>query len=251
MQLLLLTLSRARLCCFLFIFALVSAQVQVITNADADLFQDVESDLETLTTQSNIDRIKNIDNIIDGQKSVSSSTPEFAERQQNNNVLPPIFVMNLDRSPERWSKASKAMEKAGLQVNRLPAVDGRVMSRQELLKHSTRLALFFQPKGVIGCYLSHRKFWQMVVDQNMEYAVIMEDDIQLVDNFKEKFIAYLQEVNNINEMKKFDIILLGAIGRAHPEGKDHILTKMWGSYVGTLRRTNIYWLKLYMYVYLY
>ena len=48
------------------------------------------------------------------------------------------------------------------------------------------MALFLQPRGVIGCYLSHRRFWQMVVDRKMDYAVILEDDVKLVDGFKEK-----------------------------------------------------------------
>ena len=94
------------------------------------------------------------------------------------------------------------MAKHGLVVNRMPAVDGRALSRDELLQESTKIAAYLQPRGnihslfthsytthslfthslthssiivgVIGCYLSHKRFWQMVVDNKYESAIVFE-----------------------------------------------------------------------------
>ena len=85
------------------------------------------------------------------------------------------------------------MAKHGLVVNRMPAVDGRALSREELSKESTKMATYLQPRGttlpplihsfnsyllsntgVIGCYLSHKRFWQMVVDKKYESAIVFE-----------------------------------------------------------------------------
>jgi GR25 family glycosyltransferase involved in LPS biosynthesis len=86
------------------------------------------------------------------------------------------------------------MQQAELQVNRLPAVDGRALTSAELKRYSTRLATFFQPRGVIGCYLSHIKFWKMVVEYNYSHAIVFEDDVHLADNFKERMVTHLQNL---------------------------------------------------------
>lgn len=145
--------------------------------------------------------------------------------------FPPIYVMNLARSVDRWIYAEKQMKGEGLVVERLDAVDGRALSREQLLNQSTRMAMILQPRGVIGCYLSHRKFWQLVVDLNLESAIIFEDDVQLVPGFKGKLQEHLKAFGD----EKYDVVLLGAIGRVHPEGKDGVGTRMFSAYIGGTR----------------
>jgi len=145
--------------------------------------------------------------------------------------FPPIFVMNLRRSTERWTSAKKQMDDAGLQVNRFDAIDGRALSRAELQKVSTRMAMFLQPRGVLGCYLSHRAFWQMVVDRNYASAIIFEDDVRLVPDFKDRFAEHLTLLGN----ETYDVVMLGAIGRVHPGGKDHLGTRIFAAYIGGSR----------------
>ena len=49
-------------------------------------------------------------------------------------------------------------------------------------------------KGQIGCYLSHRKAWQAIVDQKLDYAIIFEDDFNLDTSIH----AAIQNINNLN-----------------------------------------------------
>ena len=152
--------------------------------------------------------------------------------------FPPMFVLNLDRAPNRWKYMETVLEHQGLQAERLPAVDGKNLTDAEMRTHSTKLAAFLQPRGVIGCYLSHKKFWQMVVDRNLDSAIIFEDDVRLIDNFKGRLQDFLQRL--IAEgSKPYDVLLLGAIGRVHPEGKDNIGSRFFSSYIGGKRRLEM------------
>lgn len=168
-----------------------------------------------------------------GPSNASSSLQRLETVLSTQQELPPMFVLNLDRSKARWEVAHNQMQAAGLSVERLPAVDGRALARDELLKESTRLATFLQPRGVIGCYLSHKKFWQLVVDRGYSRAIIFEDDVRLVDDFKQKLVKNLDALAQTNE--QFDVIMLGAIGRVHPEGKDGIGVRIFTAYMGGTR----------------
>lgn len=157
--------------------------------------------------------------------------PETTVNTTNEETLPPIFVLNLDRSKTRWKNTMEQMDQAGLKVNRLPAVDGRAVSKEILYNETTAIARLLQPRGVLGCYMSHRKFWQLVVDRKYESAIVFEDDIVLVDDFKKKLLENMRSI----EGEEFDVLLLGAIGRVHPEGKDNFGTLFFSSYMGGSR----------------
>ena len=84
--------------------------------------------------------------------------------------------------------------------------------------------------GVIGCFLSHRKFWQRVVDLNLHSAIVFEDDIQLVEDFKTKLILNMQRLRQDNIT--YDVLLLGAIGKVNYFGKDGIGPRLFSGYIG-------------------
>ena len=130
--------------------------------------------------------------------------------------LPPIFVLNLDRAPDRWLEAQSELGRFNLSIQRFSAVDGRKLTARELHANVTRLAQAILPKGVVGCFLSHRKFWQHVVDNNLSQAIIMEDDVLLVPNFNERLAVAIHDFNNLqspNSTDDLDVMLLGAIGK--------------------------------------
>lgn len=198
----------------------------------------MELDAATLqyTEQAEIDHY-NVKSTVDSVTNESTTTSSNSSEEVLNitssihNNIPPIFVLNLDRSLSRWKDAMEEMKSAGLSVNRLSAVDGRKLTTEELRIESTRFATFLQPRGVIGCYLSHKKFWQIVVDNGYESAIVFEDDVHLVKGFRDALSTNLhqlaQEPNNT-----YDVILLGAIGRVRPDGKDGISTKLFSLYMG-------------------
>lgn len=41
--------------------------------------------------------------------------------------------------------------------------------------------------GAVGCYLSHVGIWQKILDNNLDAAIVFEDDVDFRSNFKEDF----------------------------------------------------------------
>ena len=142
---------------------------------------------------------------VDGGIAVIGDSNVESTNTTDQPLIPPMFVMNLKRSIDRWEHAQKQMAGEGLDVVRFDAIDGRALSNEELRNKSTRIAMYLQPRGVIGCYLSHRKFWQMVVDEGYESAIIFEDDVKLVPDFKEKLRSHLELFKD----EIYDVVLLG------------------------------------------
>ena len=51
-------------------------------------------------------------------------------------------------------------------------------------------------KGEIGCSLSHWNVWKIILEKQLEYALIIEDDAEFTEQFSEKIKlipAYLEE----------------------------------------------------------
>ena len=128
--------------------------------------------------------------------------------------MPPIHVINLRRSEDRWNKIRGQLDSLNLQAHRLEAVEGRALSKTQLLACSSPLTVAWTTPGMIGCFVSHQRFWQAVLDDtDCDCAIVLEDDVQLEPKFQETVIMALQMLP-----KDWDVCLLGALGCAHPDG---------------------------------
>ncbi len=99
----------------------------------------------------------------------------------------PIFVINLANSTERWSNTQNRFAEYGIEVQRLDAVYGAALNDAE--RNSVYSSLINQRQyhrplsnGEIGCYASHRKSWQAIIESGHEYGIVVEDDITLSSN---------------------------------------------------------------------
>lgn len=124
---------------------------------------------------------------------------------------PLVLVVNLDRSPARWESAKVEFAREDLKVERFPGTDGKAMTHEQLREVATWSARWFCTKGMVGCFMSHRRIWQKVVDDDLPAVVVLEDDVRLVDNFK----ARLGELMS-NLPEDWEVCLLGAIGCVNP-----------------------------------
>ena len=122
-----------------------------------------------------------------------------------DNHLLPIFILNLDTSPERYEAITKELLELNLEGIRISGVDGSKLSEQEQQIYSPELNhKFFRhdlSSGEIGCYLGHRKIWQHMVNENIERAIILEDDVIFHTHFPDVIKAFAA-LNDI-EMVKF------------------------------------------------
>lgn len=93
-----------------------------------------------------------------------------------------VYLINLDRSKERYQYVRKFIDGLGMEVNRISAVDGKTL-KNEYIKQVLDVNKYEQylgsaPKlGTIGCSLSHIKTWETFLNSNFEFALIFEDDI--------------------------------------------------------------------------
>lgn len=163
----------------------------------------------------------------------------ISNENSNENVainLDKIFVVNLARSTERLEKSSKQLEKINLQFERYQAVDGyeliiqgpnnnefkgnEIKKNKEIFEENKlykvncpsfpiyyngykRQTFNFFTAGELGCYCSHLEIFKYISDNNINNALILEDDFIIDQNFKTKL------ANVINNLpKKWDIIFL-------------------------------------------
>ncbi|CAL1164740.1 unnamed protein product [Cladocopium goreaui] len=67
-------------------------------------------------------------------------------------------------------------------------------------------------KGMIGCFLSHRRIWQKMVSEKLPAVVVLEDDVRLVEGFSDKLLKLMDELP-----ADWEVCLLGAIGNINPD----------------------------------
>lgn len=91
-----------------------------------------------------------------------------------------IFLINLARSKDRLACCRAEFNKAGLGFERIEAVEGADLTQEQIEKyyHWSKSDYYKElSRGEIACYLSHRKVWQKILDEQLDFAVIFEDDI--------------------------------------------------------------------------
>ena len=161
-------------------------------------------------------------------------------------TLDKIYVMNLDRSPERYKAIQKKLNNMSFPVSydRFSAIDGRkisftnkltgeVLLGQEILDKKIWLKGDFDARcegtndpadlvlitnlneiafnSRVGCTCSHKKIWQDMVEKDYQNALIIEDDI--------KFMPYFNILLNLsmkNSPKDYELLFLNykAYGKA-------------------------------------
>lgn len=101
----------------------------------------------------------------------------------------PIFVINLERNKERRDFALQRLANLGLGAEAFPAVDGKTLKLEELEKTGIYNDVVSHEKfsrslsmGEIGCTWSHLKLYQKMLDEDIDLALILEDDAMLVDD---------------------------------------------------------------------
>lgn len=120
----------------------------------------------------------------------------------------PIFVINLPQSINRYDYMSDILEAKGLKYSFIEAVNGRAMSDDDVAEVCDQIKakkVFGRELllGEIGCALSHKKIYQKIVDENIPYAVILEDDAIVKSDFKRVVSLVIEK--NIS----YDVVLLG------------------------------------------
>lgn len=117
----------------------------------------------------------------------------------------PIYIINLDRSVDRWNKIKNSFEQQNIYINRFPAVEGKNLNLNELVKNKLITKdlilnqkrpikrILYASNGAIGCALSHKSVWDLCIKLNKP-IMVFEDDITLKPDFMFNLKKYIQYV---------------------------------------------------------
>jgi len=131
----------------------------------------------------------------------------FGDRNEDDNIIDinsyfdKIFVLNLERRPDRWSKISEKLNQLGIKFERFNAVDGNDLEFDN--------SNFVEGKGMIenryalACLQSHKNIIKLAKERGYKRILIFEDDVLLSKNFK----VHLQKLRNLQDWK---LLYLGA-----------------------------------------
>ena len=101
-----------------------------------------------------------------------------------------IFVINLKRDTQRREYIENHLDSRKLKYEIIDGVYGKDLSKSEI-NEIADLKLSYKKMGKtisvneIGCALSHQKAYKKIINENLDGALILEDDIILSSDIKE------------------------------------------------------------------
>lgn len=107
------------------------------------------------------------------------------------------YCINLEHRQDRRDEARQEFDREGVDVEFFRATNGR--------KEAPSGLYISEPE--YGCAMSHVRVWRNMVEKGYEIALVTEDDIRLVPNFKTKLEELLQEA----KAYPWDMINIGPI----------------------------------------
>jgi len=134
----------------------------------------------------------------------------------------PVFVITLPQATQKQRQIKERLESLNIPFEFVGGVDGKLLSEEEMQKvfdkeksynyykwyrNRTGSAGIELNRGEIGCTLAHRKIFQKMANENIDSAIILEDDVFVTEDFLpiiEKVIACFE----YNSVKKNLVIKL-------------------------------------------
>jgi len=93
------------------------------------------------------------------------------------------FVLTLGTEGQRYDRATIIKSKSPVRTEIVSAVNGYAFSQEQirdLIGNTARFPMYPFPikPGEIGCLVSHRKIWELIIrDETIDAGLILEDDI--------------------------------------------------------------------------
>lgn len=109
------------------------------------------------------------------------------------------FIVNLHQDVERRKLVTDDIKKNKLDFSIMEAVDGRILSDEDIKKYYNEekaIGLFNRKLslGEIGCALSHIRIYEKMASESIPSALILEDDICILDNKIDEILKNLEKI---------------------------------------------------------
>ncbi|XP_037956310.1 glycosyltransferase 25 family member-like [Teleopsis dalmanni] len=174
--------------------------------ANDNLTQDL---LQLTNIQTNI--VNDLGKVVD----VLDYLEKFKPKSEKHKLtLDHIYMINLNRRPERRLKMEKLFAILNLDVEHFPAVDGKELNLDIINEMGIKFLPGYEDPyhhrqmtmGEIGCFLSHYRIWEKIVENKLKEVLILEDDIRFEPYFQERAVRVLNEARSVVE---YDLIYFG------------------------------------------
>ena len=119
------------------------------------------------------------------------------------------LIIHLERSLERKPQVRKLKQDLPYRTKVVEAIDGSKLDNELSKSYKPRLLRprypFSLRSAEIGCFQSHRKCWQEILDRGLEAALIIEDDVDIIDGeFKAAVKLAMKEIK-MGDLIRFPI----------------------------------------------
>lgn len=164
-----------------------------------------------------------------------------SNNKKNDSVLyDKIFMINLEKRKDRLNNFDNKYKNSDIKINYelFKAINGKQIDISKFISQTTYNELlqternkkrkyhYQLTRGAIGCYLSHINIWKTILDNNIEKAIIFEDDVVIPKNTNILLEKYTRSIPN-----DYDIILLGCnCIECDNKGNYKVVKKYWGMY---------------------
>ena len=152
-----------------------------------------------------------------------------------------IYLINMPKNIDRLKNFEQSYANSDMsfkKFNVFPAIIGKELNiidyvspkayTQLLIseKTGTRMHHYDLTRGAVGCYLSHLSIYKKIIENNLNYGIILEDDAIIANDFYKRLLHGLNVVP-----KDWDIFLLGVICLKCDIGKEYInIERFWGTH---------------------
>ena len=131
----------------------------------------------------------------------------------------PIYIISL---PDHKYKRDKIISQIGDRAYEIiEAFDARKMNFDHFPDYKRFFRLSFYGKDLagpeFGCYLSHKKVYQRIIEGKIPYALVLEDDAILEDNF------FLVLENLVKKYPKLDLVRFLGKNKINDKPKRNVL----------------------------
>lgn len=114
-----------------------------------------------------------------------------------NTYFDQVYVLNLQKRPERLQLADKRMKFCDIDYMRFGATDGSVMNKiwESFSKENT----YFKNPSYVGCAISHLSIYRDALEKGYDKILILEDDNRIHRESNKLFTA-----NFLNEVQPYE-----------------------------------------------
>lgn len=132
-------------------------------------------------------------------------------------IMQNIFVISI--RPARLKKCLKRLGILASLVTIIPACDGKYIDRYKWTAEGTLSPKCNLTSGMLGCFESHCRIWRYVIENNIDYALILEDDACLLptSTILYRILRCLDDIKAMN--LQWDMLFLGRSFKKHQNFK--------------------------------